>query len=281
MLRSLRLSFQSLQDALTRLTSRRHKQQLLADAQLFPSLGLLAEDARKRLSEIVGVDISKVPVYEQALLHRSYLTILNTPSGVKPNSNERLEFLGDAILGMVVAEYLFTLYTDVPEGEMTKIRSKLVNRSSLAWCGKAMGVEELVFVSFSARGSIQNGSETILADTVEALIAAVYLDQGFDAARSFIISRILMPLMHNESAMRDSNFKSQLLEYVQSRGSTAPQYVLANAEGPDHARTFTVVVMVEDKEMGTGIGKSKKEAEQQAAGAALRSLGMADEQKSV
>ncbi|MFP4527087.1 MAG: ribonuclease III [Candidatus Kapaibacterium sp.] len=213
----------------------------------------------------LGVDISRPELFEQALLHRSYLPVLEDESYL---SNERLEFLGDAILGMVVAEYLFSLHTDVPEGELTKMRSWLVNRESLAMCARRLNLMEFIKLSYSAEKSLQNGSESILADCLEAIIAAVYIDSGFDASRRFILNTLL-PIMINKSVMRDKNYKSILLETVQSKGKPAPYYSVIEEHGPDHDKEFVVGVYVDDQLLATGSGKSKKQAEQFAARQAL------------
>lgn len=225
-------------------------------------------ERRHALEAVLGVDIRSPALYEEALTHRSYLQVKNDPM---VQSNERLEFLGDAILGMVIAEYLFHHHEDVAEGELTKMRSWLVNKRSLALCARKLDLDKFLLMSYSAASALAKGNDSVLADAIEALIAAVYLDHGFDKARSFIEERLL-PLMLEERVMHDTNFKSILLEYVQARGYSAPRYRVVEESGPDHEKQFTVAVYVGNASVGIGSGRSKKEAEQNAARQALDNL---------
>ncbi len=222
-------------------------------------------ERRHALEVVLGVDIRSPALYEEALTHRSYLQVKNDPT---VQSNERLEFLGDAILGMVIAEYLFHHHEDVTEGELTKMRSWLVNKRSLALCARKLDLDKFLLMSYSAANALAKGNDSVLADAVEALIAAVYLDHGFEKARSFIEERLL-PLMLEERVMHDTNFKSLLLEFVQARGYSAPRYRVVEESGPDHEKQFTVAVYVGSASVGIGSGRSKKEAEQNAARQAL------------
>lgn len=231
----------------------------------FPVLGLMNKSKKVELEQSLGIKIDHVGYFEQALTHRSYLQV-NTELHLI--ANERLEFLGDAILGMVIAEYLFYHYEQDHEGELTKMRSWLVNKKSLAHCARSLHLERFLLLSFSADQSLQKGNETILADAMESIIAAIYLDSGLQQARSFILDR-LVPMLTNEMIMKDSNFKSILLELVQSQGKEAPKYSVVDATGPDHEKEFLVAVYVSSQEMGRGSGKSKKQAEQAAAHQAL------------
>lgn len=254
-----------LYDNLLKLTGQRTSTEQQEFRELFPPLGLIDSKRLEDLETLVGTDIESVALYEQALTHRSYLQVVNQ-SGLR--SNERLEFLGDAILGIVTAEYLFYNHKHVLEGELTKMRSWLVNKKSLAICARALALDEFIFLSFSARQSLEKGNDGMLADVLEALIAAVYLDNDFDQARTFVIEKLL-PIMVRESLDHDTNFKSKLLEAVQARGFAAPRYVVVAEEGPDHDKMFTVEVVVGTESIGTGTGKNKKDAEQHAAEQAL------------
>lgn len=231
----------------------------------YPRVGFLTDELARKLQDNLGITITRREVFEQALIHRSYLQVLSDPDYL---SNERLEFLGDAVLGMVVAEYLYSLHADVLEGELTKMRSWLVNKRSLALCAKKLELEQYIMLSYSAEKSLKNGSESILADALEAVIAAIYIDSGLNTARSFIINSLL-PMMMNKHIMEDKNFKSQLLEEVQAIGKEAPKYEVLDEFGPDHDKEFLIGVYVDNKLVGTGKGKSKKAAEQEAAQNAL------------
>ncbi len=232
----------------------------------FPVVGFLNDETISELEQILGIKIYNPAIFEQAFIHRSYLPILKHS---KYFSNERLEFLGDSILGMVVADYLFSLHSHVPEGELTKMRSWLVNSNSLALTARKLLLDKFIKLSFSAEKSLKQGSDSILADALEALIGAIYVDSGFDAAKQFIIHSII-PIELNESLMKDDNYKSILLEKVQSKGYDAPKYNIIDEFGPDHDKTFTVGVYINDNLVAKGSGKSKKQAEQSAAKKALK-----------
>ena len=243
--------------------------------ELFPPVGVLTDERVAELEQLLGVDIHMPSLYEQALTHRSYLQVVNSPDH---RSNERLEFLGDAILGMVTAEYLFYNNREVLEGELTKMRSWIVNKKSLAICARAIKLDDYLFLSYSASQSLQRGNDSMLADALEAIIAAIYLDRGFDDVRRFIVEKLL-PIMVQESLVHDTNYKSLLLETVQAKGQLAPRYVVTREEGPDHEKHFTVDVIVDDAVIGSGSGRNKKDAEQAAAEAGLEFLSKRSQQQ--
>jgi len=231
----------------------------------FPLVGYLNSERKTELEEILNISIKSTEIFEQALLHRSYLQVLNDN---KILSNERLEFLGDSVLGMVVADYLFSLHSHVPEGELTKMRSWLVNASSLTLCARKLGLERFIKMSYSAEKSVEHGCNSILADTVEALIGAIYLDSGLEAVKNFIVNSLL-PIEMNNSVMQDTNYKSILLESVQAEGKESPHYMVLDEKGPDHDKMFTIGVYIENQLVATGTGKNKKQAEQSAAKKAI------------
>lgn len=235
------------------------KKQYHAD---FPVLNLLDNQKILDLENTLDLKIKNKGIYEQALIHRSYLQMLNEKSDEM--SNERLEFLGDSILGMVVAEYLFFSNLKDLEGVLTKTRAQIVNRKSLAYCAKRLNLEDYLLLSFSAKRSLESGSDSILADAMEAVIAAVYLDNNFRTAKYFIYDNIISVIIDSE-IIDDRNYKSQLLEEVQANGFSYPRYEVIEESGPDHDKTFVIAVYVDDTKLAVGKGKSKKEAEQQAA----------------
>jgi ribonuclease III len=204
-------------------------------------------------------------LFLQALLHRSYLQFLDN----NWNSNERLEFLGDAILGFVVAEHLYATYPDMEEGDLTKLRSRLVNRRILAQRAKDLHLSDYLLLSSSAAQSVDSGSESIIADAVESIIGALYLDGGLKSAKKFIYVTLLKKPEVLNSAMTDDNYKSALLEYAQARSLGIPRYSVLLEEGPEHDRRFTIEVSIGVQSYGSGSGRSKKEAEQAAAEQAL------------
>lgn len=232
----------------------------------FPKVGFLTPELKQRLEEVLNTKVHDAEYFEQALTHRSYLQVHS--SGKKIFSNERLEFLGDSVLGMIIAEYLFTIYTDIPEGDLTKLRARLVNKNILAAVGKQLGIDHFIQLSYGAARSLINGSDSILADAMEAIIAAIYIDSGIEATRDFIIDTLL-PILMTFEKQEDQNYKSILLETVQAKGAEHPKYQTLSEEGPDHNKEFQVAVSVNGKVLAVGRGKSKKSAEQNAAKLAL------------
>lgn len=228
----------------------------------FPVVGFLSDKSKAGLEQILKIKINSVEFFEQALTHRSYLTILGVDSGF--SSNERLEFLGDALLSMFVTDFLFKTNPGYSEGDLTKIRSRLVNKNSLSYCGYALGLEKFIMLSFSAEKALKDGSDSIIADTMEAIIAAIYLDSDFETSRHFVIDG-LVPILLDSNLIEDANFKSLLLERVQSLGKHSPRYQVIQETGPDHCKEFSVGVFLDDQLVGKGIGKNKKSAEQAAA----------------
>lgn len=228
----------------------------------FPVVGFLSQEKITELEKILQIKINRPSIFEQALTHRSYLTVIGLDS--KYRSNERLEFLGDSLLNLIASDFLFKSNPDLKEGELTKLRSRLVNSQSLSYCGHSLGIEKFIMMSFSAEKALKDGSDSIVADTMEAIIAAIYLDSGFQSARHFVVE-VLVPIILKSRLIEDTNYKSILLEKVQSYGLPAPTYKVLSETGPDHCKHFQVGVYVEDVLLGTGEGKNKKSAEQEAA----------------
>ncbi|MEI8134748.1 MAG: ribonuclease III [bacterium] len=232
--------------------------------------GTLSASEFEQLERRLGYVIKFRVYFLQALTHRSYLQFMNE-QGME--SNERLEFLGDAVLDLIVGEYLYREFQNLPEGDLTKLRSRLVSGSALAKHATELGLDQFMLLSTSAQNSLIRGSMTLLADAYEAIIAAIYLDGGMDAARDFIYRHIITHTRRDELMLSDTNYKSMLLEYVQSQKMGVPRYVTVSEEGPNHARIFSVEVLVGGFVRGGGRGHSKKEAEQAAAQIALQELG--------
>jgi ribonuclease-3 len=207
-------------------------------------------------------------LFFQALIHRSYLPVI----GQHWPSNERLEFLGDAVLNFIVAEHLFRTYPEMEEGALTKLRSRLVNRKVLAQRAKDMHLAEFLMLSPSAAQSIDSGAESIIADAFESVVGAIFLDGGFLAAKKFVAALLLNNAEVLNGAMTDDNYKSALLEYAQAHSLGVPRYAVLQEEGPEHDRRFTMEVSIGGHPWGTGLGKSKKEAEQSAAARALEHI---------
>ena len=225
--------------------------------------------SREAIEALVGRPIGERALYAEALTHRSLAR------GVSPQaecSNERLEFLGDALVGAEVAEALFHRFPEKGEGYLSRLRARLVSGKALARCAKRLGLGPHLRVSENADRSGARTSPTVLADAFEALIGALYLDRGAGAARSFIKKHVLAPADLEALAGSSENYKSRLQEYVQARRPVQPTYRVVEKEGPPHARTFTVEVLVGEEMQGRGTATSKKRAEQKAACAALERL---------
>lgn len=199
-----------------------------------------------------------------ALTHRSWVNEHKNQN----RSNERLEFLGDAILEYVVSDLIYAKFPKKEEGYLTALRARLVNTESLSQVSKRLGIGKYLLLSKGEEESGGRTNHSLLADTLEAVIGAIYLDEGLDKSRTFIEEQILVHLDKiSKEPLKDS--KSLYQEYVQSKGLSTPKYHVVAEVGPDHDKTFTLEVMVDGKSMGKGIGKSKSEAAQNAAKDAL------------
>lgn len=205
---------------------------------------------------------------QKALTHSSYAN----ESKNKIDSNERLEFLGDAVLGIVVSDYIFSHCPDFPEGDLTKLRAALVCEKSLCKFSKSLNVGDFLRLSHGESNSDGAKRPSILADAFEAIIAAIYLDGGIEAAREFIL-KFIIPDMKNPNLSTFKDYKTQLQEIVQQNHDEVIKYVLTDQTGPDHNKRFWVEVCLNNNVIGKGSGKSKKEAEQQAAKEALALMG--------
>jgi ribonuclease-3 len=203
-----------------------------------------------------------------SLTHRSFSRFDQDHSP----SNERLEFLGDSVLGLVIADQLFRDNPELREGELTQTKSKLVNEVALAAVAKRIGLNKYLRLSPEEEKAGGRNRPSIVSDAFESVIAAVYLDGGLDVARDVILRLIYSRRDSLTNASSQRNFKGELLELTQSLGEGAPRYDVISEEGPDHRKRFKIVVLVAGQRAGTGIGSSKKEAEQQAAAEALRQM---------
>ncbi|MFH2035642.1 MAG: ribonuclease III [Candidatus Zixiibacteriota bacterium] len=235
----------------------------------------LDSSARKEVDELsekfykkFGYKFKKAELLFEALTHRSYLYY---NEGVSVSS-ERLEYLGDSVLGIVTAEHLFKSYPEYNEGDLTKTKALLVNETTLAMVGEDCGLNMFILMSPEEEKSGGRNRNSIISDAVEAVIGAIFLDSGLRSARKFIRENILS---HSKEIFNDTNqynYKGELLEFMQHRGQQPPYYEVVSEEGPDHKKTFYVVVKTNGKVAGTGNGQSKKEAEQKAAAEALEKL---------
>ncbi len=206
-------------------------------------------------------------LYEQALTHKSWV---NEHPGLR-ESNERLEFLGDAILEFIVSKHLYTRFPDKEEGYLTALRANLVNTVNLSKIAEKLNLGEKLYLSKGEEETGGRFNPTLLANTTEAILGALFIDKGIDEVENFIVDNLLVDVEEKISKpLKDS--KSLLQEYVQAQGFQAPHYRVVSEEGPDHAKRFTIEVIVNKNSWGKGVGKNKSEAAQFAAETALRNL---------
>jgi ribonuclease-3 len=221
------------------------------------------------LEQIIGVTFRDRTLLEQALVHRSYLN--ENPDFALP-SNERLEFLGDAVLGLVVAEKLYHEFPHLSEGKMTKLRAALVRQETLASLAASLGLGSYLRLGRGEEVSGGRSRQTNLARAFEAVVGAVFLDQGFAVAADSILRLFGDQLRRITEGRLTTDYKSRLQEVVQAEQRLTPVYRVVEASGPDHDKRFVVEVMVGDTVIGRGAGRSKRMADEEAAWSAIERL---------
>jgi len=215
---------------------------------------------------LTGIIPKNIKLYKLAFTHSSMLSNANAvgKSEIGTSHNERLEYLGDAILGAVVAEYLFRKYPLKDEGFLTEMRSRIVNRESLSNLAMKMGVHKLLEINTKQKQLLSNRS--MHGDAMEALIGAVYLDKGYETTRQFILKKLVVPHYDLDALLlTDSNHKSKLLEWASKRQKRVRFVIEGEEEGKGNTRDFTSVIYIDDERIGSGRGVTKKKAEQAAA----------------
>jgi len=232
---------------------------------------------REQIQDIIGIKVKNVSYYQRSLVHKSIYKAVKRYSGPEPlqeyllQHNERLEFLGDSVLGLIVANYLFHKYPDQNEGFLTRIKTKLVNGVQLAKLARQIDLGKYILMSKHVENIKGRNSQKILEDAFEALLAAIFKDLGFDAVNYFVIN-IIEKLDFSEILIHD-NYKDLLLKYSQTTfKNSTPVYSLVKSEGQPHNRIFTVVVSMNDNRYEEGTARSKKQAEQIAAENTLKKL---------
>lgn len=215
-----------------------------------------------QLEKNLGVVFVNKELLNQALVHRSYL---NEKMGKNLGSNERLEFLGDAVLSYVISKWLYQSYPDYPEGNLTDLRSNLVRTNSLAKLSEVAGVGECLLLSRGEKDSGGQTNTTLLANAFEAIIGALELDQGLQTVERFVKSQFSDQVLELVKLGELKDYKSLLQEKLQAQMKESPVYKTLKEEGPDHAKTFTIGVFDRDRLLAQGMGKSKQQAEQEAA----------------
>lgn len=241
---------------------------------LFGYYTVASEQSEKlnRIELLIGSSIGSPDLYLKALRHRSKLADEESAYHNDSDSYEQLEFLGDAVLDLIVTEFLFDRFPDENEGFMTKIRAKIVKGDSLARLSRYLDLGELIEVGNRVKGQGIEFSNSVLADIFEAVVGAVYRDKGYQVTFQFVKTVIERYVDLEKLIQVQDNYKSLLLEYAQSQRMTIPEYGIIAEMGPAHDKTFRVKVTINNKVLGEGKGKNKKTAEQQAAKIALQTL---------
>lgn len=241
----------------------------LPDKIEFPKWEKSLNNIQKRLN----YSFRDLTLLKAALTHKSYLRKKFNDHKV-PSPFERMEFLGDSILGFAVSKELFQHYPDEQEGNLSKLKSKIVSETYLTIKANALDLGRYILLSSEELQSGGQNKPSILSDTMEALICAIYLDGGISAATRFVKNHILTEFEHLVNRIELVNYKSILQEYLQSRNQPAPEYLTVAEEGPQHQKVFLVEVSVNGKKMGKGKGSTKKAAHQEAARITCQKLGI-------
>ncbi len=221
------------------------------------------------LQQTLGISFNDASLLEQALVHSSYI---NENPALTRTSNERLEFLGDAVLDLIVAEKLYQGFPQFTEGEMTKLRAALVRRDTLTRMAKAISLGKYLYLGKGEEASGGRQKPANLAAALEAIIAAIFLDQGLSIAKDFILRLLDIEMEKTVSPGVGIDYKSELQELIQAREHQLPTYHIIEATGPDHDKRFTIEVRLGKTVLGKGSGKNKKAAETEAAHSALENL---------
>ncbi len=230
-----------------------------AESNIYP------KETPKELIERINVPFKDILLLSRALTHRSYIN--EHPEALE--DNERLEFLGDAVLDFLVGEWLYNRFPEMEEGELTQMRSALVQTNQLAVFSKLLGLENAVRLG---RGEYKSGGtyrNTLLCDLFEAFVGALFIDEGFESVKQFIYPMLEQAAVEIIEQHRNEDPKSKLQEWAQANAFSTPKYITTNVKGPDHEKVFEVEVKVNGKVMGNGVARSKQSAEKIAARNAL------------
>jgi ribonuclease-3 len=242
------------------------------EIELPPSVSAARRQELNLFEKHAGVRFRNQRFLSLAFSHRSYAN----EAGSTIDNNEKLEFLGDSVLGLVICEYLYCEFPDKKEGDLARIKSFVVSESSLESIAKKLKVDNFILIGRGEEYSGGRSKTAIISDCMEAIIGAYYLDSGYKSVRSFILKHFVPEIDKVIEDKHRKDYKTLLQEYVQKQYKSYPKYILERKSGPDHDRTFWVSVKIEGKRYGPGKGKNKKEAEQEAAGVAFRSISNTD-----
>jgi ribonuclease III len=216
----------------------------------------------------LGIDCNSIEIYIKSLTHRSYAYQEN----INSRGNEQLEFLGDSVLSLVITSYLYKKYGNFSEGKMAKVRASLVNRKTLFKIARQINIGEHVFLSENEESCMGRKKASILANSMEALIGAIYIDKGIDFAFDWVIKKYREDIDECIKTTEIMDYKTHLQEVIRADYSKSVNYKMVRSDGPDHNKSFYSVAMIDDKIVGRGKGKSKKDSEQNAARDTLKKL---------
>lgn len=221
----------------------------------------------KEFIKTLGVNYKDISYYQEAFTHRSFL---NEKRDNSVRHNERLEFLGDAVLELIITQHLFSSYPDRPEGELTSFRAAIVRTDSLAKHARNLGYGKYLMMSKGEEATGGKDKDYLLANTYEAVLGAIYLDLGYKEAQSFVKLDLIPDIEDIVNNRLDIDSKTKFQEIAQALYKVTPIYQVISEEGPDHDKIFTMAVMINEKELGRGKGPSKQKAEEEAASMALK-----------
>ena len=214
---------------------------------------------------IPSFKVNNENIYTNAFVHKSAIRDVGCAS------NERLEFVGDSVLGLIIAKYLYEKYPNENEGFLTRVRTKIVSGQSLAKIARNLGLDQFMIMNEKAMTNEWNTNPRILEDAMESLIGAIFLDHNLDVATSFVL-KVIQTHIEEETMLKDTNYKDGLMKLFNSKSLPQPVYTIKTENGPDHNKIFTVQILVEGKVVAEGFEKNKKQAEQKAAQRLLRSF---------
>jgi ribonuclease-3 len=221
---------------------------------------------RSDIESLLKIRIRDVKFYREALTHKSALKEYNVP-----RSNERLEFIGDAVLNLIITKYLYIKYENENEGDLTKYRMRIVSGKTLSMLSRKIGLQNYIKMNTKAMKQHWNYNDRILEDALEAIIGAIYCDMGYYSTELFVLE-LINEFVSSEKFYRDENYKDILMRYTQTTYNNLPVYEITNMTGPDHKKIFNVKVIVNGEYMGEGTAKTKKQAEQDAAKQSVMNL---------
>jgi ribonuclease-3 len=223
---------------------------------------------RDEIEAVLNIRIRTLSLYQEAMLHKSAVKLYKAN-----RSNERLEFIGDSVLNLIIANYLYVKFPDEDEGFMTKLRTRIVSGQCLSNLAKQMKLQDYIRMNDKALRQGWNNNPRILEDVFEALIGAIFLDQGMFSAQEYVLNKIHAHINFDD-LLTDNNYKDMLMRYTQQKGYDLPVYIVTNEHGPNHNKTFTIQVNVNANVLGEGYANNKKKAEQLAAKSAITCLGV-------